>query len=119
MVRRDATAAHRTSRFRGAGRRAWTIGALILGIVLHGAAARAAAPDSSESYWGPIPTSPDTVCVPLLDKPRPLWEKAVLAPYRVVTFPIALTSRGVGDGIAYLDEHSVIQDVARLLGPRT
>jgi len=60
----------------------------------------------------------DTVAVLLAERPKATWEKALLAPYRVATFPIALFSRGVGSGIGYLDDHSVLDRVARLLGPR-
>lgn len=73
---------------------------------------------AAESYWGPIEASPDTAAAPLLEPSRPAWEIAVLAPYRVVTFPLALVSRGAGSGISYMDKHRVAQRAAALFGPR-
>ena len=75
-------------------------------------------PDSTTSYWGPIPAGSDSVSVALRDKGRPAWEQAVLLPYRVVTFPIALTSKGIGAGIQALDKGSVLETGRRVLGPR-
>jgi len=83
-----------------------------------GAQARADEPDSTQSYWGSIPAPNDSVCIPLLEPPKPLWERVVLVPYRVVTFPVALLSHGVGGGIEYLDDHRVIATLSHLLGPR-
>jgi len=60
----------------------------------------------------------DTVAVPLADRPKATWERAILVPYRVATFPIALASRGIGSTVGYLDHHSVPEKVGRLLGPR-
>ncbi|HET7903188.1 MAG TPA: BamA/TamA family outer membrane protein, partial [Candidatus Eisenbacteria bacterium] len=71
-----------------------------------------------ESHWGYLPAGSDTVCVPLADRPKALWERALLAPYRVVTFPISMVTHGVGAGVGYVDEHRVLDRVARLLGPR-
>lgn len=71
-----------------------------------------------ESYWGPIPVRPDTVAATILEPPKPAWERALLFPYRIVTFPIALLARGAGEGIEYADEHRVPERAARLLGPR-
>jgi outer membrane protein assembly factor BamA len=75
-------------------------------------------PDSAVSYWGTIPDASSGVAVPISDRPKAIWEKALIAPYRVVTFPIATVSHGVGSGIEYLDDHSVLDRVGRLLGPR-
>ena len=72
----------------------------------------------AESYWGVLPARSDSVAVPVADRPKALWEHALLAPYRVVTFPVTLLSRGFGSGLGYLDEHRVPDRVARLLGPR-
>jgi outer membrane protein assembly factor BamA len=96
----------------------WGIVLVILGSFLWCAPARADSTDSTATYWGSIPAPNDSVCVPLLEPPKPVWERAVLVPYRVVTWPIALLSHGVGHGIAYLDDHRVIDAVSRLLGPR-
>jgi outer membrane protein assembly factor BamA len=85
---------------------------------LLGSAAAAQPAEPVESYWGALPAMSDTVALALADRPKAVWEHALLAPYRVVTFPIALASHGVGAGIEYLDDHSVLDRVARLLGPR-
>lgn len=96
----------------------------LMGIVLGSGSAAAqsegAPPNAepAESHWGVLPAGADTVCVPLRDRPKAIWERALLAPYRVVTFPIAMVTHGVGAGVGYVDEHRVLDRVARLLGPR-
>lgn len=107
----------RGARLDARGRIAWAF-VFIAGIILPTAPAIAQAPDSTQSYWGEIPARSDSVSVPLRDKGRPIWENAVLIPYRVVTFPIALTAKGIGAGISALDKGSVIQTGRKVLGPR-
>jgi outer membrane protein assembly factor BamA len=88
---------------------------ILLGFAWPGTAARA---ESGESYWGDIPARPDTICQAVADRPRPTWERAVLIPYRVVTFPLALAGNGAGASIEFLDENRVLERAASLLGPR-
>lgn len=78
----------------------------------------AACAQTVESYWGPIAARPDTVAAALAEPPKPVWEQVLLAPYRVVTYPIVLVSKGTGAGIGYMDEHRVLERAASLLGPR-
>ena len=124
VARRSRNAALRErNRLAAARRRAsWGIAVVMLGSFLWGAPAparaRAAVPDSTNTYWGPIAAPNDSICIPLLEPPKAIWEHALLVPYRVVTFPIALFSRGVSGGIGYLDDHRVIETVSHLLGPR-
>lgn len=114
--RSPSTAIRRTAP-RPAARRSASFGiaALILGSFLTGAPARA---ETVESYWGPIPVRPDSVAVTVVEPPKPVWERALLLPYRIATYPIALLSHGTGAGIGYLDEHRVLERAATLLGPR-
>ncbi|HEU4724794.1 MAG TPA: BamA/TamA family outer membrane protein [Candidatus Eisenbacteria bacterium] len=116
-ARRSPSAAMRGSALRLAARRRASFGVaiLILGSFLAGARARA---QTVESYWGPIAAEPDTVAVALAEPPKPVWEHVLLAPYRVVTFPIVLVSKGTGASLTYMDEHRVIERAATLLGPR-
>jgi len=104
---------------RSRARATWGILGLILVSFLSAPCARSEPADSTGSYWGAIPVVADTICVPLLEPPKPLWERAVLVPYRVVTYPVVLLSRGTGATISYLDRSSVLEDVGRLLGPRS
>jgi hypothetical protein len=92
---------------------------LTLGSFLSAAPACAEPPDSTDSYWGPIPANSDSICVPLLEPSKPLWEKTVLVPYRVVTYPIVLLSRGTGEAIQFFEGRRVIDGLTDLLGPRT
>jgi hypothetical protein len=118
----DRRPAGRRSRCRSARVVAFSFG--FIGFVLFSASAAAGADgalppsESVESYWGVLPAPSDTVATPLADRPKALWEHAVLAPYRVATFPLHVLGRGAGAGVAYLDEHRVPDRVARLLGPR-
>jgi hypothetical protein len=75
-------------------------------------------PHPVESYWGALPPRSDSVAVPVSDRPKAAWEHALLAPYRVVTFPVTVFSHGMGLGIGYLDRHRVPNRIASLLGPR-
>lgn len=114
---RRPSAAIRTNVLRLAARRrvAFGFAILILGSFLAGVSARA---QTVESYWGPIPPRPDTVAVALAEPPKPVWEHVLLAPYRVITFPIVLLSKGTRAGLSYMDEHRVLERAATLLGPR-
>ena len=79
----------------------------------------AAAPASSMSYWGPAsPVPGDTTLARFVNPPRPLWESAIYWPVRIVSYPLALTVRGVGSGIQSLDDSKVLYRIGRLLAPR-
>lgn len=80
-----------------------------------------AAPDPSptQSAWGPLPADTDSTRVAVVDAPRPAWETALMAPWRVLTFPIALASRGIGVGLDAIEREEVFSRVGRLFGPRS
>ena len=77
-----------------------------------------AGPSVSVSYWGALPADTDSST---LAHPRnnrmPLWEGAVVYPWRVATYPIKLATQGLGAGIVALDEGGAIKTLAHLLAP--
>lgn len=79
-----------------------------------------ATPDSvATSYWGPAsPVPGDRRTVRFANPPRPLWESTIYWPVRIVSYPLALTVRGVGSGIEALDDARVLYRIGSLLTPR-
>jgi outer membrane protein assembly factor BamA len=49
----------------------------------------------------------------------PLWEAALVWPFRIVTFPLTAVTAGIGAGAVELQESHVLYEIQRLLGPRT
>jgi hypothetical protein len=92
---------------------------LNLGSFLRVAPAHAEPSDSTDSYWGSIPANSDSICVPLLEPSKPLWEKTLLFPYRIVTYPIVLLSRGTGEAIQFMEGRRLVDGISDLLGPRS
>lgn len=48
----------------------------------------------------------------------PLWEAALVWPYRVITFPVVVVGTGIAAGVEVLDEHKIIQWIVHQLRPR-
>lgn len=51
------------------------------------------------SYWGPIPPPADSSLAQLRNNSLPLWESALIWPYRVAVSPLWLLSKGIGAAI--------------------
>ena len=78
-----------------------------------------AQPASSISYWGEAsPVPGDSTLARFVNPPRPLWESAIYWPVRIVSYPLALTVRGIGSGVEALDDSKVLYRIGRLLAPR-
>ncbi len=69
------------------------------------------------SPWGSIPAPLDSTTRRFEPHGMPVWEGAVVWPWRVVTFPVKAAWCGLGTGIVFLDEHRVIDRVGALLSP--
>jgi outer membrane protein assembly factor BamA len=54
--------------------------------------------------WGRFPTPADSVTAQFQNRPIPLWEYALLVPYRIVSFPIWAVSRGLTVSAVHLAE---------------
>lgn len=50
--------------------------------------------------------------------PTPIWERSLMVPYSAASLPIRGVAAGLGAGVVYLDDHQVIDRVARLVAPR-
>lgn len=72
-----------------------------------------------ESAWGPIPPPSDSTAAVFEDRGMPVWEHALVWPYRIVTFPVTAAAAGLGAGIVWLDENKVIYEIQELLKPPT
>ncbi|HXF59717.1 MAG TPA: hypothetical protein VN539_07815, partial [Candidatus Saccharimonadales bacterium] len=67
-----------------------------------------AAPDSSESYWGPLPADDASSRVTYAKASTHPVEHALLTPFYLVTYPVFLTTRVLKAGIQFADEHGVV-----------
>ena len=70
------------------------------------------------SYWGQIPNLDGSTPATIDNKAMPVWEGALVWPYRVITYPLRLLSTGVGASIEFFNESPVISQVGNLFGPR-
>ncbi|MFN0149871.1 MAG: BamA/TamA family outer membrane protein [bacterium] len=70
------------------------------------------------SYWGPIASPSDSVTSQFANRPTPLWEKTLLAPYYIVRAPFSLINAGAREAITYMDETGAVKKVQKLLGPQ-
>lgn len=108
------------------------LGVLICGALLglvgaFGGAVARSEPASSDSllpggprasYWGPLPAPGDSSAVGRLrNNTLPVWEAAVVYPWRVLTFPVKLATTGLGAGLVALDESGAIKKIGRLISP--
>jgi hypothetical protein len=66
-------------------------------------------PDSTESYWGPIPDNASSRAA--FHRSNHPVEHAVLAPFTAVTYPVYLLTRGLKTGLIFADEHGVLPRV--------
>jgi len=69
-----------------------------------------AAPEAAqvESYWGPIPTGEGAPRAVIRTRSAHPVEHAILAPFYIVTYPIFLTTRGLKEGLVFLDERGLL-----------
>jgi hypothetical protein len=84
------------------------------GVPVQGRAAAATGP----SYWGEIPAPADSVTCASHQIPRPLWETALLVPYRIVALPFSLLRLGLRESVVYLDESGAVRSLGKLIGPQ-
>lgn len=70
-----------------------------------------------QSYWGYIPPPADSLIAATRERPVPLWEAALVRPYRVVTFPLTLVGDGIGVGVEFVDDKRLVPKLADLLTP--
>jgi len=70
-------------------------------------------PDSTESYWGPIPD--DAASRATFQRSGPSWEHVVLTPFTFVTYPVFLLTRGLRVGLIFADEHGVLPSLGAAL----
>ncbi len=77
---------------------------LMLSATVLSADARAvAAPDTVRTFWGPFPAPTDSNTARPETPPAPLWQTALLAPYRLVGVPVTLIDKGAKAGLLTLD----------------
>jgi hypothetical protein len=64
-------------------------------------------PDSTESYWGPLPDEASSgVTHPRA--PTHSVEKVVLTPFYLVTYPVYIATRVLKKGLVFADEHGMV-----------
>ncbi|HEX7879314.1 MAG TPA: hypothetical protein VF720_07885, partial [Candidatus Eisenbacteria bacterium] len=89
------------------------LAAIAAAIIAFAAPVAAQAPDSS--YWGAAPA--DSSPVVLSQPGMPVWEGAIVYPWRVITYPIKLVTMGIGELVVAADESKLVGSVADLLSP--
>ena len=67
------------------------------------------------SYWGAFPAAEEAAPTPLRNRPAPVWEDIINAPYRAVRFPIRIAARGVGATSSFMKEHRVVYHISHVL----
>ncbi len=70
------------------------------------------------SYWGDFPARSDSTTAMLRQRPTPLWETALLAPYEVARLPLRGVTYAAGKSVVFLDDTHVLYRVGKLLAPR-
>ncbi len=92
-------------------------GMIVIILLLAGACGALAEDGSGPSRWGPIPAHDDSVATEAQNVPKPLWEKSLYYPYRLIVLPLQLVyvgSEAVGTA-AY--KSGVITQGAKLFKP--
>jgi len=90
--------------------------AALAGTFLPAGSARAEAPpDSTASYWGPLPAPADSVTSRFENRPRAGWEYPLLVPIYVVRLPVKLVVRGLQAGVEQLEQPGRLPQPLRYL----
>lgn len=71
-----------------------------------------------DSYWGPIPPPADAEPSLYTNPSMPLWEGALVWPYRVLFSPLWALSVGVGAGVSEVENSKTMALVETILSPR-
>jgi hypothetical protein len=69
------------------------------------------------SNWGELPAASDSSTAAFRNHGLPIWEAALVWPYRVVTFPLKLAGDGFGETVEFMDERRILYKINRLLTP--
>lgn len=69
---------------------------------------------SGNSYWGLIASPTDSTTATLENLSMPVWEAALVWPFRVITFPIKAVGLGLAAGIDALAKSSLYSRIAML-----
>lgn len=72
-------------------------------------------PYGTPSYWGPLPAPADSVTAIFLPRGVPLWHRALLLPYDLVSYPVSWVTEGLAAGSYQLYRQGVYDAVREVL----